>query len=360
VTGPPEPAGGDATLEPPEPPPEPPAPSPFASLSTRPSRLVPEAFELLAGSTRDLRQASFYIGWLVTGALAPFAILVWRVSQDFEALLPIGRQDLLAGGLDAVITASVLIVLIGLFVAFIESRAVAAVLLAARLEGRPIDLRSAIERSRRVFWRLVRATLLTTVPLFLVQLLSQRLTAEVLGGESEVSVISAGIMTAILLAPFVYVVTAIVLGDLSAIRAIRTSIGLFNAARRAALVIALFGWSAQLLTSFGIAAGLDLVLRAVDVIGGLAAPDALLNTLRALVLVGLVFAIGTLLFTVTAISLAPQVRMFLALTQLAPGLDAARTAPTGDQRRFRWLTLPYVALVVAALLTLSSGLRQLG
>jgi hypothetical protein len=83
------------------------------------------------------------------------------------------------------------------------------------------------------------------------------------------------------------------------------------------------------------------------------------TAVTAVILVTLVFAVGTLLFTVTAISLAPQVAMFLALTRVAPGLAAARAVPKDRMRSFRLITWPYIVLVVAGLLTLFAGLRAL-
>lgn len=291
--------------------------------------------------------------------MAPFAILLWRVSVDFEALSIAEQINRLTGGVDLAINASLIVAAIGLIVAFIESRAVAVTLLAARLEGHPLALRDAVERSRRVFWRIVRATIFTTIPLLLVQRALEGLAADIFRGESEVSVISAGIVTTVLLAPVVYVLTAIVLGDLGAWAAIRRSIRLFRAGNFAALVVALFAWGAQLLTSFGLVAGLDLVLRAADLTTLFSSSGAAATVVTAIVLVVLVFAAGTLVFTVAAISHAPQVAMYLALTNAAPGLDAVRAAAGERGSRFRWLTRPYLALVIAAVLILAAGLGAL-
>jgi len=60
-----------------------------------------------------------------------------------------------------------------------------------------------------------------------------------------------------------------------------------------------------------------------------------------------VFAFGTLIFTALAISIAPQVVMFVGLTRTTMGLD--HVLPGGDndpnvrragRRPFRWLTIP--------------------
>jgi hypothetical protein len=340
--------------------PLPPPPSPFARLSTRPGRLVPEALDLLTRSSGDIRRGSFYIGLLVTATVAPFALLVWRASVDLETLSTAERTNRLTGGVQVAISVSLVIAAIGLFIAFIESRAVAVTLLAARLEGHPLELRDAVERSRRVFWRIVRATFLTTVPLALLQRAIEGFTAALFRGESEVSVISAGIVTTILLAPVVYILSAIVLADLGAWPAIRRSIRLFRAGNLAALIVALFAWGAQLLTSFGVLAGLNLVLRAADLTSLFASSDAVASVVTSIVIVVLVFAVGTLLFTVAAISHAPQVVMYLALTRMAPGLDAARAPRSEGPWRFRWLTRPYLVLVILAVLFLLLGLIRLG
>jgi hypothetical protein len=59
------------------------------------------------------------------------------------------------------------------------------------------------------------------------------------------------------------------------------------------------------------------------------------------------FALGTLIYTAFAISVAPQVVMFVGLTRATIGLDHVR--PGGDRdpaliapgrSRFRWLTIP--------------------
>ena len=71
-------------------------------------------------------------------------------------------------------------------------------------------------------------------------------------------------------------------------------------------------------------------------------------------IVAVVFAFGTLLFTVYALTVAPQVVMFLGLTHATFGLDRVR--PGGDRttrtprrgrRRFRWFTRPMLLGFVA-------------
>ncbi len=62
-------------------------------------------------------------------------------------------------------------------------------------------------------------------------------------------------------------------------------------------------------------------------------------------IVALVFAVGTLLFTVMAITIAPQVVMFVGLTHATHGLDRVRVGAMDDPERtrpggpaFHWIT----------------------
>ncbi|HEY0442856.1 MAG TPA: hypothetical protein VGC90_01395, partial [Candidatus Limnocylindrales bacterium] len=135
---------------------------------------------------------------------------------------------------------------------------------------------------------------------------------------------------------------------------------------RAALVVSLFALAAQLLTGVGLGAGIDLVVRVFDVLGLGPASGTLGVALITIVLVAVVFAAGTLLFTVIALSVAPQVAMFLALTHATPGLDRTRSPAAlaidlerGRRERpygFNWLTRPMVIVFVIGGLTLVGGL----
>lgn len=338
--------------------PDPPPPSPFARLSTRPGRVLAEAFELLARATGDVRRGSFYIGLLIVGVVAPFAILVWRIAVEFDVLSPTDQFQRLEE-IDAPLNLLTILALGAAVVAYVESRAIAATLLGARLEGRPLPVRRAVANSRRVFWRVVRASLIVSIPVVVVQLAVEAVAASTFHGTSEASLVTAAIVTTILVAPLGYVVTGVVLGDVGARDAVRRSVRLFRARKVAALVVALFAWAADLLTGFGIAAGLDLVVRATDLTAVFGSQDAGTTVLAGLILVALTFAVGTLLFTVTAIALAPQVVMFVALTHVAPGLEVARTEPPADAPRFRWLTRPWILLVIAAVGILVIGLIEL-
>jgi hypothetical protein len=71
-----------------------------------------------------------------------------------------------------------------------------------------------------------------------------------------------------------------------------------------------------------------------------------------------VAAIGSLVFTVSALAVAPQVVAFVGLTGYGGGLDQARDAPTA--RPVRWLSAPMAVgagiAIVASLIGVSSAL----
>ena len=80
-----------------------------------------------------------------------------------------------------------------------------------------------------------------------------------------------------------------------------------------------------------------------------------------------VFAIGTLVFTVTAISVAPQVVMFVGLTHVTFGLDHVRHGgdtdpdlPRPGQRRFRWITRPLIGWMALGLVGFIAVLSIVG
>jgi hypothetical protein len=96
-------------------------------------------------------------------------------------------------------------------------------------------------------------------------------------------------------------------------------------------------------------------------------------TLVTIGIIAGVFALGTLIYTALALSLAPQVVMFVGLTHTTIGLDHVR--PGGDRDPeiarvgrpgFRWLTRPMLLgilvaaiCLVAALVTISPGRFEL-
>ena len=316
----------------------------FAGLEASPRPVISTAFDALIHSSSELRRASFYIGVIVLGLGAPLAVLAWRAATEPSALESLDFLMFL--------NLAMLLAIVGVLAAAIESRAVAIALLAARLAGRPMEARDAVRRSRTVFWRLLWAVVLANLPLVLIQTVLQERAAEAMGGESEFSILGASLLSAVLLAPLAYVQTWVVLGDVGPVQAVRRSVAVFRARKRLGVVVAVFEFGAQFLTAFGLLAGLDLVLRLTDVAGlgsgGDMAATAVIGALMAV----FVFAAGTLLFTVSAVAAAPQVVGYLAINRAAPGLERLRSSAAG----FRWFPRRMLAAIVAGALVLWAGL----
>jgi hypothetical protein len=368
----------DATVPPPastQPPvPEPPpAPSPFAALRTVPGSVLASSFDLLTGASGDVRRGSFYIGLIVLGTLGPFALLSWGIEVVSEGRSVREITHALSGAPGVCLEVSILLAFGGVVVAFVESRGVATALLGARLEGRPLELRDAVRRSRAVFWQVLVGIAIINIPVVVAQELLATWLAGVFHGASEITALTPAIVLAILASPFAYVLSGIVLGNVGPVESAKRSTRLFSARRRSAIVVSLFALGAQYLTLFGASAALDLITRVFESLRlGPGSGDLGIAGITVVIVAG-VFAVGSLLFTVAAIAAAPQVVMFLALTHATPGLALARMEATseavtqpavgwGTTRRvhtFRWLTLPMRVGIALGLLVVVAGLVSL-
>jgi hypothetical protein len=312
--------------------------------STR--RLLGAAFDLLTQASDDMRRASFYVGVIVLGTVGPLALAslalevvsVHRTSDELDGLFRSGFGVWygLLGSLAGV----------GLIVAFVESRTMASAILGGHLARRPVTVREALSRSRMVFWRAIIASIIVGVPVSIAQTIVQSWLEALLGARADISLVSSTIVAGVVGAPLAYLLTGIVLGDVDPIEATRRSLRVFRARKVAAALVAVFETIAVLLVFLGLGAGLDIALRIFDALGlGSDSGPAGLTLITLGVVVG-VFALGTLIYTALAISVAPQVVMFVGLTRATFGLDRVR--PGGDRdptvsrpgNRFRWLTIP--------------------
>ena len=292
-------------------------------------RLVGASFDLLARASDEMRGASFYIGAIILGTVGPFALASWvlqvatlhRTVEEGEALMN--------GGVGAWYGFLAIPALLGGFAALVESRTMAAAILGGRLAGRPITVREALARSRMVFWRAVVASIVAGVPLAIAQGAVEAVLAAAFNLTGEATLVGSIVVTALVGAPLAYLLAGVVLGDVDPFEALRRSFRVFRARKMAAVVVALLETAAGLLILFGLSAGLDIALRVLEALGlGLDSGPAGL-TLVTLGVAGATFALGTLIYTVTAIALAPQIVMFVGLTHATMGLDHVR--PGGDR-----------------------------
>lgn len=338
-----------------------PAPTVAPRLETT-RRLIGASFDLLGRATEEMRRASFYIGVIVLGLVAPFALATWAIEVRTVHLTVAQADELYVSAGYAWYGLLAWPMIIGLLVAGIESRIIAVSLLGGRLVEQPLSVHQAIARSRMVFWRSIGGALLAGIPLTIAQATIDAVLEAVFPTNGEGAFVAIILATVFVGAPFAYVLTGIVLGDVPALEAVRRSFRVYRARKGAAAVVALFETSAFLLIFLGLGAGLDIALRIFDALGlGADAGPAGL----ALVTAGIVaatFAFGTLVFTVTALSLAPQVVMFVGLTHATIGLDHVRPGADHDpaidrpgRRRFRVMTrsmwlgivVTWLSLVVA-------------
>jgi hypothetical protein len=321
-------------------------------VSTR--RLLGASFELVGASTEDMRRASFYVGSIVLGTVGPLALMAWATSVVAFDRTPI-EMEVLGRGRSAALATAGLIAFLGIIVMAVESRTLAVALLGSRVAGRPISPRQALARSRRVFWRAVVASIIVAIPLGIVQGVVDGVVQPMLGEALEASVVTTTLVSAVVGAPFAYVLSGVVLGDVDPFEAVRRSFAVFRARKLAAAVVVLAETIAVLLIFLGATTGLDLAVRVLDALG--LGPDAGPAGLALMTggLVAVVFAFGTLVFTVTGITVAPQVVMFVGLTHATMGLDRVRTGGDDDPdalrrpegRRFRTYPWPMVAAFIA-------------
>ena len=343
----------------PAPPPESPAWARAYELPTA-SKVVGAGLHLAATSSAAIRRASLYIGLLVLGAFGPTAILVLvgigRLLSDpdtAEALVvdPVRVLQQHPEIVQPLLVMYFLVMLAGLLLVTIsiEAQAIAIALLGGIASERPLRLWEAVTRARQVFWRLAGAGFLVGVASSIVAFLVSLPFLRPLDSNYGVTFI-ASMVGALVVTPFAFAATGVVLGDVGAIESLQRSMALFRARPRIAFVVVLFTLVTSAIQSFALGAGLDVAVRVADFLGlGLDGGGAAL-VLPAILILALIMAFGSLTFTVAAIVAAPQVAAFLGLTFYSSGLDRARSDAPVPPPGFRWVTVPMVAFMAALLI----------
>jgi hypothetical protein len=321
--------------------------------------LISRGIDLALRESSSIREASLAIGFQLMGAAGPFVVLLLIVAGRTPGILDLFASNAVTAdaGQAGAVVALLLSGSIGglaLIALSLESRILAVAILGGRAVGRPVTPHEALRRSRATFWRVLVATIVIQIPL---TLLSNVVSGVIPGVEAAVVV--ATVVVTIASAPFAYLLTGIVLGDASAGLAIRRSVEMARVRWRLALVAAIAETLAQTLLIFGLSAGLDIVSRVADALGlGLGAgnPMTFLTIVVALLCTA---AVGSLIFTVSAIAAAPQVVAFVGLTGYGAGLDPARDAP--DARPVHWVSIPMaMGIVFATVVSLAGVASALG
>ena len=358
-------------------------------------QVVGRGLQLAYDSTRDIRRGSVYIGLLLLATVGPFlALLLATIPQvstiDFTApqdFTP-AQQEQLLGLIGPLYVAGVLAA-IGLIAVAIDSSLIAVGILAGRAVGRPLTLLEATARSRQVYWRYGVAAFVVGVISGAVALALRAAGGSLASPASLGEQLLASFVGAIVVLPFSYIATAVVIGDVGGLAALGRSATLVRARLRLGVTVAAFAFASGALQTFGLSAGLGIVGEVatflhvqLDLTGPGLVAAMVLGTLG-------IVALGSLLFTVQAIAVSPQVTAFLGLTHYDAGLDRARTPasaalePVAEQQpaetapdpapatapvsawaqpierspgRTRWVTLPMVGLIVIEILVAVAGL----
>jgi hypothetical protein len=340
--------------------PETPQP-PFELPSAR--QVVSAGLQLAVTAAKPIRRASIYIGVLSLAAFGPVAVVslvaLARLVGDpavLDALLtdPTGlfiERPELAGPLRTLTLMAPIAALL-LVAISIDAQAIAIGLLAGIAAGRPLTLAEAVTRARQSFWRLFRAGLI----IGLVSILTAFVVTLPFGGTSANSGITfiGSMIGALVVTPWAYAGSGIVLGDVGARESLRRSVRLFRVRRSLALVVTLFTLLATAIQTFAIDVAFELMFRVGDVLGiGLdQGPTSLI--LPVLFTLALVVAFGSLIFTVGAIVASPQVVAFLGLTFYSDGLERARSRGEARSGLFHWVSVPF-SFAVALMVLLGFG-----
>ena len=317
-------------------------------LGTR--KLVGHALDLLTRSDSGLRSASFYIGLMLLVTVAPVVMLVGIGASLGEPMFDPEAES----SLNVPIILAACLAFLGYMAASTEARTLAVAVIGGRAEQRPLALRESISIARRRFWRVFGATLLVGLFAGILSSLVQLVFVFMLGNREEINFGVSLIVGTLAGAPFAYVAAGIVLGEVGVFEAIQRSFRLARSRWRLALVVALFGIASQFIVLFGVSIGGDVVVRVVD---GTGIADSFPPALVIPLVAALVFAFGTLLFLVEAITAAPAVFAFEALTHYTHGLEAGRERPvSGDSIWSPWMTPGLLVGAVIGVLALAIGL----
>jgi len=341
--------------------PEPLASAPPAERPPRMVEIVSRGIDLNVSLSRELRRMSLYTGAMFLAAIGPIAALVVAHAigvGGFDWLL-----DALGSGnrrrLDLGPFAGVVVVIgaLATFAIVIDTQLLATAVTGARATGRTLGLRAALGWARQGFWRLIFGSIAVGLILAIPQRVLEALFVR---GSSELQLFISTVLSILLSAPFAYVGAAVVLARATPLRAVRASWQMARRRWRLAVVIGIVNTAVVYVGGFAIGAGLDILVRIAIAFGidrGLGA----VQSFGLIVIVGFaILAIGSLVMTIAALTVAPQVIAWLRLGGPSYGIvDPDPDNPYGARPRTRLVSLPMqVALVielVAAALSIVGG-----
>jgi hypothetical protein len=309
-----------------------PAITPDAAMRTLPGArsLISAGFDLLQASRGQLTQTSLYFGLLTLLTLGPAVMLliyfVIRQPDLFTTFInadPANVPTEPPTGL-VMVALAFLFAVPALVAISIEAELMAVAILAGQRVGRPASMEEALRRSRQAFWRVVLASLIVGGASFVIIIALGEVFGAAMSRSTELNTLISATLGIVFGLPFAYSTTGIVLGDAGPVQTLGRSLRLARARPMLALVIALFTTAVGVINEFALGAGGDTLVRIAEFLHLDFQSGPLLTILSvALVLAGVV-ALGSLVFTISAVTTAPQVVAFLGLTHVSAGLDKAR------------------------------------
>jgi hypothetical protein len=337
-----------------------------AARSAAPSvgEAVSATFELLVASSRQIRGTSLYVGLVALALLGPataLALALIRTEGSLDAaLLVFVRQRAFdpnyEPGLANVFSLTVFTAGFGGFALLFDMQILAMAILGGVAIGRRIGLRDGLRLARQVFWPVVAAAILVGIAREAIDRVIAAVAAPTTQAGLDAMVVGQLLGETIVLAPFAYYLAGIVLGGVGPVETLKRSVGIARTRWRLALLVAATGTVVSIVQAFALGAGLDLAVRVASALGLRLDGGAATAAVTSLVVLAGLVAVGSLVATVTAMVVAPQVVVFLRMTGYSAGLARSWPAPAGlgPADRTRLVTRPMVALIavggVAALL----------
>jgi hypothetical protein len=324
--------------------------------------IVGRGLDLNVAASAEIRRASIYVGLLSLLSLGPIAAVLWAFSVSQGGFEWLQRM---ANGLppDFVPVWSPFGLLFGFvlligFVCFlsvtVDAQLLATILIGARATGRRFDLHAALALARLRYWRLVRASFLIGVILAIPRFVINQVVMNGQPGGTEAQALIVTAIDILVSAPFAYIAAGIVLGGVGARESVRRSWRLARARWRLALLIGIVNTAVTYVAGFAIGAGGDILIRLGTAFGlGTTMGPVQIVVLAAILTLAIV-SIGSLIMTIGALTVGPQIVAFLGLTGYARGLDALNDPnnPSATPRVESLISWPMqLALVINAALT---------
>ena len=323
------------------------------------------ALDLAVGSSRRVRTLSVYCGLLVLALVGPAIVEFFAIVRS-NGSLDESLKVALEGGVESGEPASIALLrlaflggVVGALGVLIEAQILVTAALGAAASGRRIDLRGLLHLSRRVFWSVLGASLLVGILAGGTEIAIERILQPVTAAALESVYVVQLVATAIITAPFAFSMAGIVIGGVGPIESLKRSVRIAARRWRLAILVASAGAVLGIIEVFALGAGFDLLARLSTALGLEIEGSTANGVVATTVTLAAVVATSSLLVTVAALVVAPQVFVFVRMTGYTGGLDRALATATAGQPPNRLVTVPMLALIGFIGLAAVGGLLSL-